>query len=85
MRKVLITLAIIFCLIFTTQALARSNEYYKSVVINALMNECSTKCKKTIFESEIEMAVYHLMNSVIAELQYQITTKQKERLWEKFY
>ena len=85
MGKILSVFVIIFCLIFTTRALARSNEYYKSVVINALMNECSTKCKKTIFEAEIEMAVYHLMNSVIAELQYQITTKEKESLWEKFY
>ena len=83
--KIIKIFILIFCLTFTTHALARSNEYYKSVVINALMNECSTKCKKTIFEAEIEMAVYHLMNSVIAELQYQITTKEKERLWEKFY
>ena len=85
MGKLLSVFVIIFCLIFTTHASARSNEYYKSVAINALMNDCSTKCKKTIFEAEIEMAVYHLMNSVIAELQYQITTKEKERLWEKFY
>ena len=85
MGKILTIIIFIFCLIFTTHAIARSNEYYKSVVIHALKNECNKKCKKTIFEAEIEMAVYHLMNSVIAELQYQITTKEKERLWEKFY
>jgi hypothetical protein len=85
MRKALITLATIFCLIFTTHALARSNEYYKLVVVNALMNDCSTKCKKTIFESEIEMAVYHLMKSIIAELQFQLSQKRKERLWGKSF
>ena len=85
MRKALITLATIFCLIFTTHASARSNEYYKSVVVNALMNDCSTKCKKTIFESEIEMAVYHLMKSIIAELQFQLSQKRKERLWGKSF
>jgi hypothetical protein len=51
------------------------------VAINALMNDCSTKCKKTIIEAEIEMAVYHLMKSIIAELQFQLSQKRKERLW----
>jgi hypothetical protein len=49
------------------------------------MNDCSTKCKKTIFESEIEMAVYHLMKSIIAELQFQLSQKRKERLWGKSF
>ncbi len=85
MGKILSIFVIIFCLIFTTHASARSNEYYKSVVVNALMNDCSTKCKKTIFESEIEMAVYHLMKSIIAELQFQLSQKRKERLWGKSF
>ena len=81
--KIIKIFILIFCLTFTTHALARSNEYYKSVVVNALMNDCSTKCKKTIFEAEIEMAVYHLMKSVIAELQYRLSSKRKEKLWSK--
>ena len=81
MGKILTVIIFIMCLIFTTHALARSNEYYKSVAINALMNDCSTKCKKTIIEAEIEMAVYHLMKSVIVELQFQLSQKRKERLW----
>ena len=79
--KIIKIFILIFCLTFTTHALARSNEYYKSVAINALMNDCSTKCKKTIIEAEIEMAVYHLMKSIIAELQFQLSQKRKERLW----
>ena len=76
--KIIKIFILIFCLTFTTHALARSNEYYKSVVVNALMNDCSTKCKKTIFEAEIEMAVYHLMKSVIAELQFQLSQKERK-------
>ena len=79
--KIIKIFILIFCLTFTTHALARSNEYYKSVAINALMNDCSTKCKKTIIEAEIEMAAYHLMKSVIAKLQFQLSQKRKERLW----
>ena len=79
--KIIKIFILIFCLTFTTHALARSNEYYKSVAINALMNDCSTKCKKTIIEAEIEMAAYHLMKSIIAELQFQLSQKRKERLW----
>ena len=83
MGKILTIMIVIFCVIFTTHAIARSNEYYKSVVVNALKNECNSKCKKTIFEAEIELAVYQLMKSVIAELQYRLYSKRKERLWSK--
>ena len=83
MGKILTIMIVIFCVIFTTHAIARSNEYYKSVVVNALKNECNNKCKKTIFEAEIELAVYQLMKSVIAELNYRISSKRKERLWSK--
>ena len=83
MGKLLSVFVIIFCLIFTTHAIARSNEYYKSVVIHALKNECNKKCKKTIFEAEIELAVYQLMKSVIAELQFRLSSKRKENLWSK--
>ena len=83
MGKILTIMIVIFCVIFTTHAIARSNEYYKSVVVNALKNECNSKCKKTIFEAEIELAVYQLMKSVIAELNYRISSKRKERLWSK--
>ena len=83
MGKILTIMIVIFCVIFTTHAIARSNEYYKSVVVNALKNECNSKCKKTIFEAEIELAVYQLMKSVIAELQYRLSSKRKERLWLK--
>ena len=83
MGKTLTVIIFILCLIFTTHAIARSNEYYKSVVIHALKNECNKKCKKTIFEAEIELAVYQLMKSVIAELQYRLSSKRKERLWSK--
>ena len=83
MGKILTIMIVIFCLIFTTHAIARSNEYYKSVVIHVLKNECNQKCKKTIFEAEIELAVYQLMKSVIAELQYRLSSKRKERLWLK--
>ena len=83
MGKILTIIIIIFCVIFTTHAIARSNEYYKSVVVNALKNECNSKCKKTIFEAEIELAVYQLMKSVIAELQFRLSSKRKENLWSK--
>ena len=83
MGKILTIMIVIFCVIFTTHAIARSNEYYKSVVVNALKNECNSKCKKTIFEAEIELAVYQLMKSVISELQYRLSSKRKERLWSR--
>ena len=77
------TLIILYCLVFTTHTLARSNEYYQAVVVHALSEECKDTCKKTLFEAEIQKSVHELILAIIKELQFQLTQAQKDRLWEK--
>jgi len=77
------TLIVLYCLVFTTHALARSNEYYQAVIVQALSEECKESCKKTLFEAEIQKSVNELILSIIKELQFQLTHLQKDRPWEK--
>ena len=77
------TLIILYCLVFTTHTLARSNEYYQAVVVHALSEECKDTCKKTLFEAEIQKSVHELILVIIKELQFQLSQVQKDRTWEK--
>jgi hypothetical protein len=77
------TLVILYCLVFTTHGLARSNEYYQAVVVQALSEECKDACKKNLFEAEIQKSVHELILAIIKELQFQLTQVQKDRPWEK--
>ena len=77
------TLIILYCLVFTTHTLARSNEYYQAVIVQALSEECKDTCKKTLFEAEIQKSVHELILAIIKELQFQLTQAQKDRSWEK--
>ena len=74
------TLIVLYCLVFTTHGLARSNEYYQAVVVQALSEECNRSCKKTLFESEIKESVHKLILAVIKELQFQLAQVQKDQL-----
>lgn len=77
------TLIVLYCLVFTTHGLARSNEYYQAVIVQALSEECKESCKKTLFEAEIQKSVNELILAIIKELQFQLTHLQKDRPWEK--
>lgn len=76
------TLIVLYCLVFTTHALARTNEYYQAVVVQALSEECKDTCKKTLFEAEIQKSVHELILTIIRELQFQLVQLQKDKKWE---
>jgi hypothetical protein len=67
------TLVVLYCLVFTTHGLARSNEYYQAVVVQALSEECKDTCKKTLFEAEIQKSVHELILAIIKELKFKLT------------
>lgn len=67
------TLIILYCLVFTTHGLARSNEYYQAAIVQALSDECKESCKKTLFEAEIQKSVHELILAIIKELKFKLT------------
>jgi hypothetical protein len=66
-------LVILYCIVFTTHGLARSNEYYQAVVVQALSEECKDACKKTLFEAEIQKSVHELILTIIKEFKFKLT------------
>lgn len=75
--KLLKILACLFCLMFTTHAFAKSNNYYQKTLAHVL-TECNSNCKKLIFEQEVQQAFFALMDAILNQLRFELSQKQKE-------
>ena len=75
--KLLKILACLFCLMFTTHAFAKSNDYYQKTLVHVL-TECNSNCKKLIFEQEVQQAFFALMDAILNQLRFELSQKQKE-------
>jgi len=82
MFKMIKVIIFSFCLLFTTHAFGKSNEYYQKTLVH-LLTECNSKCQKQIFEQEVEQAFFSLFQAIINQLQFEINQKKKEKLWSK--
>ena len=76
--RVIKTLMVVFLLTFTTHALAKSNAYYQAVVTNVLTNCKSDECRKQIFEQEVHIAFFALMDAVLNQMRFELSQKKKE-------
>ena len=74
--KIIIFIFLISC---TTHAFAKSNEYYQMVLGNVLTNCKTDECRKSIFEQEIHIAFFNLMDAILNQVQ--ISQKRKEKIW----
>ena len=79
--RVIKTLMVVFLLTFTTHAFAKSNAYYQAVVTNVLTNCKTDECRKSIFEQEVHIAFFNLMDAILNQLQFELSQKKKEKLW----
>jgi hypothetical protein len=75
------TFFFLFCFLFTTHAFAKSNEYYRAVLVNFL-TECDSKCQKLVFEQEVQMAFFSLMEAILNQLRFELT-EEKKKVWQK--
>ncbi len=76
--RVIKTLMVVFLLTFTTHAFAKSNAYYQAVVINVLTNCKSDECRKKIFEQEVHIAYFALMDTILNQFRFEINQKEKK-------
>ena len=83
--KLIKTLIVVFLLTFTTHALAKSNTYYQAVLTNVLTNCKSYECRKQIFEQEVHIAFFALMDTILNQVRFELSQKKKEKLWLKEY
>ena len=72
------TLMVVFLLTFTTHAFAKSNAYYQAVLANVLTNCKSDECRKQIFEQEVHIAYFALMDAILNQVRFKISQKEKE-------
>lgn len=76
--RVIKTLMVVFLLTFTTHAFAKSNAYYQAVLANVLTNCKSDECRKQIFEQEVHIAYFALMDAILNQVRSKISQKEKE-------
>ena len=76
--KLIKTFVFLFLLTFTTHAFSKSNEYYQMVITNILTNCKSDECRKSIFEQEVNLAFFNLINAILDQLRFELSQKQKE-------
>ena len=80
--KLIKTLLFVFLLSFTTHAFGKSNEYYQQTLIH-LLTECNSKCQKQIFEQEVQIAIFNLMDAILNQLRFELSQEKKKKLWSK--
>ena len=81
--KLIKTLIFLFLLTFTTHAFAKSNDYYQMVITNVLTNCKSDECRKAIFEQEVHIAFFNLMDAILNQLQFELSQEKKKKLWQR--
>ena len=79
--KLIKSILVLFLLTFTTHAFAKSNEYYQMVLGNVLTNCKTDECRKSIFEQEIHIAFFNLMDAILNQVQFEISQKRKDKIW----
>ena len=75
--KIIKIVIIVFFLVFTGHAFAKSNEYYKQTVIH-ILTECNSLCQKQVFEQEVHKAFFVLMDAILNQVRFEISQKEKE-------
>ena len=76
--KTISTFVFLFLISFTTHAFAKSNDYYQMVITNVLSNCKTDECRKSIFEQEVNLAFFNLMDAILDKLRFELSQKQKE-------
>ena len=75
--KLIKILIFTFFLAFAGHAFAKSNEYYQQTIVHVL-TECNSICQKKIFEQEVHKAFFVLIDSILNQLRFELSQKEKE-------
>jgi len=75
--KLIKTIIFLFLISFTTHAFSKSYEYYQQTLVH-ILTECNSDCQKQVFEQEVQIAIFHLLDAVLSQLRFELSQKQKE-------
>ena len=79
--RIIKILIFLFLFSFTTHAFAKSHEYYQSVISNIITNCKTDQCRKDIFEQEVHIAFFNLLDPILNQVQFEISQRKEEKLW----
>lgn len=77
--KLIKTIVLLFCFLFTTHALGKSNEYYQKTLVHVL-TKCNSECQKQIFEQEAKYAFAALFEVILNQLRFELNQNTKKQL-----
>ena len=78
--KIIKTFLFLFLISFATHSFAKTNEYYKQTLTH-ILTQCNSECQRKVFEQEVQSAFFDLMDAILNQIQFELSQKQKEKLW----
>ena len=69
--KIIKSLVFLFCLLLTTLAFGKSNDYYQQTLTHILI-ECNSKCQKQTIEQEIKYLLYEIFERVLEKIRLEL-------------
>jgi len=75
--KLIKIIIFLFLISFTTHAFSKSYEYYQQTLIH-ILTECNSDCQKQIFEQELQIVMFHLLDAILNQLRFELYQKHKE-------
>ena len=75
--KLIKTVIVLFFVMFTTHAFAKSNEYYQATIVH-LLTECNSKCQEAVFKREVDKSFISLLEAILNQVRWELNMKEKE-------
>ena len=69
--KIIKSLVFLFCLLLTTHAFGKSNDYYQQTLTHILI-ECNSKCQKQTIEQEIKHLLYEIFERILEKIRLEL-------------
>ena len=73
--KIIKSLVFLFCLLLTTLAFGKSNDYYQQTLTHILI-ECNSKCQKQTIEQEIKYLLYEIFERILGKIRLELLEKK---------
>ena len=75
--KLIKIIMFLFLISFTTHAFSKSYQYYQQTLVH-ILTKCNSDCQKQVFEQEVQIAMFNLLDFVLNQLRFELSQKHKE-------
>ena len=75
--KLIKTLIFMFCLLLTTHAFGKSNDYYQQTLTHIFI-ECNSKCQKQTIEQEIKYLFYNIFKRILEKIRLELLEEKRK-------